>query len=220
MHRYTPLPLCYALSAAVVAAPAPFPKAWVTGWDKPVDPKGDCRFGREGEKLTIEVGGKDHFLHVEKGRLDAPRLLRDVEGDFAVQVRASVPPMSGEEYPGFRAAGLMLTDGKSFARLELKADGFVRIALGKLHEEDRPNGGCVEDTNLGNRVPLHLRLERRGNQLTTMWSADGVRWKSQLRWVQLDLPRKVKVGVVGEALASGTFQVVFDEFQLIPLGGR
>ena len=74
------------------AAPAPVykPKSsrvWFTGWDKPVDPTGGCRFDREGDVLTIAVRGKPPATEGGAENPDAPRLLRDVTGDFDMVVR-------------------------------------------------------------------------------------------------------------------------------------
>jgi hypothetical protein len=65
MHRPVASLLCAAVACAAFAAPAPVyrPKAsrvWFTGWDKPVDLTGDCRFHRDGEVLTIAVRGRSH----------------------------------------------------------------------------------------------------------------------------------------------------------------
>jgi hypothetical protein len=51
MNRYAAMLLCAVVPAAVLAAPAPAPRTsgpWFDGWDKPVDPLGDCRFERKG----------------------------------------------------------------------------------------------------------------------------------------------------------------------------
>jgi hypothetical protein len=94
MHRFTTLLLsALAAATALTAAPAPFPrpatsKMWTVGWEKPVDPLGDCRFEREGGQLTITVPGKRHVLaFLTKFELTAPHLLREVEGDFVMDVR-------------------------------------------------------------------------------------------------------------------------------------
>jgi hypothetical protein len=114
MPRLAALSLLGALVASgLVAAPAPFPRPdragpWVTGWDTPVDPVGDCRFDRDGDKLTITVPGS-------KGRSSDFSLLRDVEGDFVLQVRMAV------SFPG--AAGILLVDGKQRLQVTLAQVG-------------------------------------------------------------------------------------------------
>src|SRR4051794_37371747 len=80
--------LASATLAAPLPPPRPAPGPWVRDWDKPTDPKGDCRFERDRGQLTITVPGEGHDLDpVDDVALDAPRLLRPVEGDFAVEVR-------------------------------------------------------------------------------------------------------------------------------------
>jgi hypothetical protein len=112
MYRVATLLFCGALFlvAGVVAAPAPLPRTgpWFDGWDRPVNPLGDRRFERRGNRLSITVPGKDH----EEER--APRLLRAVEGDFFVQVRVAgtFGDERGGRVRGTRAAGICVTDGR------------------------------------------------------------------------------------------------------------
>jgi hypothetical protein len=49
MSRLAALLLCALVTAGMTAAPAPFPKPWITGWYKPL---GEGRFDRKGDKLT------------------------------------------------------------------------------------------------------------------------------------------------------------------------
>src|SRR5262245_31921936 len=124
MRPRLPLLALALLAAPLLAAPVPPPKPakasgpWFDGWDKPVDPKGDCRFERKGDRLTLTVPGKGaHTLdegpgNVVKATSTAPRLLRDVEGDFTIQVRVG----GGMDGPARRgagyAAGLIVMDGE------------------------------------------------------------------------------------------------------------
>src|SRR4051794_6272305 len=112
MHRFAAFLFVGLFAAAVLAAPAPRPRPptpWVTGWDKPVDPSGDCRFDRDGDRLTISVPGKGHELNYERP-MTAPQLLRDVEGDFDVQVRvtATFLPVNPLGVGGTRSACILL----------------------------------------------------------------------------------------------------------------
>src|SRR5207253_2814760 len=97
------------------AAPAPLPRPWALGWDRPVDPLGDCRFERAGEVLTITVPGERHGLEASGRYLNAPRLLRDVKGDFSsVRVGGGLRPGGRNRC---RSAGLVVTDGRALVRL-------------------------------------------------------------------------------------------------------
>src|SRR5262249_6615698 len=120
MCRSLSVLLCALAAVLVQATPAPFPRTdrpWYTGWDRPADPRRDCRFDRKGGRLTITVPGKGHEIDLAKGRLQAPHLLRSVEGDFAVQVR-----VGGNFRPtgrsGYHRAGLLVTDGTIFIKFE------------------------------------------------------------------------------------------------------
>src|SRR5262249_33983989 len=86
---------------------------WLTGWDEPVDLVGDSHFDRGGGQLTLTVPGKGHDLHSS----NAPHLLRDVEGDFIMQVRVGGDflPIDG----GYRSAGILLLSCKKRVTLEL-----------------------------------------------------------------------------------------------------
>lgn len=101
------------VACAVLAAPVPQRQPFKTGWDEPKDPDGDCKFIRDADTLTIEVPGKDHDFVPQRKRFNAPRLLRDIEGDFAMQVRvrgAFRPSAKStvEGIPSRVAAGLLL----------------------------------------------------------------------------------------------------------------
>jgi regulation of enolase protein 1 (concanavalin A-like superfamily) len=181
MHRFAALLLC---SASLVAAPAPFPRPprasgpWIDGWDRLV---GAGRFDRAGDRRTVTVSG---------GR---GALLRDVEGDFTMQVRVGALARPSSDKDSCRA-GLLLVDVKSSAR----GSFWARLA-----------GPPIEK-------PAFLRLERRGSVLTRAFSEDGKEWDS-LRPVKVPLSRKLKVGVVVENTTKGSWKAEFDEFKLTPL---
>ena len=141
MHRYAVLLLCALVAAGVVAAagglmaaPAPFPTRtgrasgpWITGWDRVVDPVGDCKFDRRGDRLTMTVPGQPQEVDVTRGRLNGPYLLRDVEGDFVVQVR-----VGGDFLKGQGTAGLLLLAGNNG----------VTLALGARPRDGKPHTYC------------------------------------------------------------------------------
>ena len=118
------LVLCGVLAASY---PAPQDVPFETGWDKPVDPDGDCRFLHDKGVLTIELPGRHHDLAAEADIVNAPRLLRDVEGDFTAQVRVdgyfrpTIVSTYNQAVP-FLSGGLVLMNGdRTYARLERAA---------------------------------------------------------------------------------------------------
>jgi regulation of enolase protein 1 (concanavalin A-like superfamily) len=216
MPRFAAVVLCALAVLPVSAAPAPPPQPWLSGWDRPVDPDGDCLFHRHGEALALTVPGKSHLLNGKWK--NAPRLLREVEGDFVAQVRVSgafQPVLGGEEEFPFQAAGLLLlADEGGVTRLQrvvLLRDG---KAVSRVVRE-YSNGGGRTDAAAGEAVPLRLRLERSGDWLRAGFSEDGAAW-TWLRPGTFKLPRKVKVGVLAENSSAAGFTVEFDEFRLAP----
>jgi hypothetical protein len=66
--------------------------------------------------------------------------------------------------------------------------------------------------------PAYIRVRRGGNFLYYGWSSDGVNWMVTPLVVGFpELPHKLKVGVVAEVTAEGTFEAEFDHFKLTPL---
>jgi hypothetical protein len=220
-----------AVAAGVMAAPVPFPRPgrsgpWFDGWDKQV---GKCRFAREGDTLTITVPGAGYELDVVKGPLNAPHLLRDVEGDFIVQVRTGVikcPGASGAGRTVFRRAALLLVSDNETVKFVSEAfvTGNQSSCLRTI--------GLLTPTGIGRILrtspekPTCLRLERRGDLLFGSFREDGESWerfavqfgrRKGLDPLQVKLPRKVKIGVLAESTAPGTFKAVFDQFKLTPL---
>jgi regulation of enolase protein 1 (concanavalin A-like superfamily) len=204
----------------------------VIGWDKPVDPMGDCRFERKGDRLSITVPGtpEHHFIFGREEPLHAPRLLRRVEGDFAVEVRVRGSFGKAGMSVGYRRAGLLLVDDRCdpSVKVEVALARFVHggeeaLPPVRFQTEVRYPGGGEEvegDPEPQPVRPVHLRLERLGDTCRLSCSVDGHTW-APLHDLQLKgLPRKVIVGVVAEATASGTFKAVFDQFRLTPLASK
>lgn len=224
MPRIAALLLCALAALVASATPAPEPTPWVTGWDKPVDPKGDCKFERKGDRLTIFVPGKDHEFNYGPTRrsLNGPRLLRDVEGDFVVEVL-----VSGDNWePGSkrsRGAGLVVMDEKEpIGTLEFQGrphpDEHEKQGW-EIRSEIYPDGSVTTSFDYGPIIPplgyASLRLERRGDKWRASFRKDHKEWK-ELPTLTLNrnVPRKLKVGVFAEANVEGEFKVVFDHFKL------
>jgi regulation of enolase protein 1 (concanavalin A-like superfamily) len=206
MSRFPGLLCCSLLVSASLAAPVPKAKPpgesrpWFDGWDKPVNPGGGCRFDREGGKLTVTLTGKGHAL--DWGRVGprfalkpsstAPRLMRDVDGDFKVQVRVGGAVAGPAKDDDGHRAGLLVLNG---------AESVQKLLSGPV---------------AGGR-PQHLRIERKGREVRAWSSRDGRRWQEEYV-LRRELPRKLKVGVVAEAEAA--FTAVFDQLKLTPLKAK
>jgi regulation of enolase protein 1 (concanavalin A-like superfamily) len=207
------------LAASARAQDGPFE----TGWDKPVDPDGDCQFRRDKDALTIVVPGRHHDLVAESDVMNAPRLLRDVEGEFTAQVRVdgyfrpTIQSTFNKAVP-FIGAGLVVMDGdKTYARLEragmYRNDQFGQGVLWELRVDGKPAGSKWPNFAPAEDKPLYLRLQRKGDRLQASVSADGDKW-TDAEPLDVKLPAKVKVGIAAVSTSEVRFKPRFDEFRL------
>jgi RNA polymerase sigma factor (sigma-70 family) len=194
------------------------------GWGTAIDPDGDCAFTAARHTLTITVPDTEHNLIAERGLMNSPRVLHEVEGDFVLQVRVTCDFPRGakgvtEQRPPFHGAGLLVyQDDRTYLRLEraeavhdgtphnyanweLRRDGTVARAGG-------PRDGGIE-----RHAPTWLRLERRGAWVYGYHSTDGVTWTA-LEPIEVSLPRRVRVGVSATHNTSTGFAPAFEGLQL------
>src|SRR5262245_4751159 len=198
-------------------------KGKFAGWGKAVDPDGDCKFTLDQGNLTIKIPGKDHALAFERNQMNAPRVLRDVEGDFVVQVKVSGDYPAGamsvvETRRPFHGSGLLVwSDEKNYIRLEraelVSGNDNVNYASWEL----RQDGKFERIGNTGD-LPLtekeyYLRIERRDGKFYSGVSSDGIRWTA-IEPIAIDLPRRLQVGVAAGHNTSSGFEAHFSEFKL------
>jgi S1-C subfamily serine protease len=193
----------------------------LTGWGLAVDPDGDCKFTADGKKsMKVEVPGTWHDLNPHVNKLNSPRVIRTVEGDFSVTVRVggefrpTGKPQNPKSVPSNGGGIVVWKDSDNFIRLErfaisrgnrvtplvifLEREGGYQ---GAEHNEGYPGGDC------------YLRMERKGSRITGSWSTDGTRWK-QLKPIDTVWPPQLKVGLTVANSNSEPLSVTFDEFAL------
>lgn len=234
-HVYALLSL---LAACVVLA-APAPKG---GWER-VDPDHDCKIIIKDNTVTMELPGGDHDLAPKRGRFNAPRLLREIDGDFIMQVRvcASFLPSSKSSVDGEDprvAAGLVLIPAdKHCIRLEYGAyrrkgeqDSVPSFRMRGEQIWNVEEGGWElpwkQQIRKGKEERIYLRLDRRGNAIYRFLSPDGEKWYAGSdtrdgtieRTISVEfsaLPAKLKVGLAAYSTSTEPFKVLFDQFKLI-----
>jgi regulation of enolase protein 1 (concanavalin A-like superfamily) len=224
--------LACALAATAAGAPVPKPKDigfYKPGWDRPIDPDKDCRFTVSRGELTIEVPAKVHELYANFKLANAPRLLRNVTGDFSVEVRVTGPFHATEKstlkgQPAYTTAGLIIDTGDP-ARGSFRFDfGMCRyqralVTLGQVYNTTRGRSGTWGTEGPGYYSLLkgakaaYLRIERRGNAIYPAVSADGKKWTPR-PWFELKYPHKVKVGLIVTSTSNAPLKVTFDRFKL------
>jgi uncharacterized protein (TIGR03067 family) len=188
----------------------------IPGWGKVVDPNRDCQFAKSKDELTITVPGGEHDLNPYFRNLAAPRVLRNANGDFDLQVEVPVfnfpkPKASIAGHTNFVAAGLLLwVDDQNHVRFELAADGDSGRSFANLHGFTKGLTVIDEKFNLPNQT-IYLKIERRTGTLRFLHSGDG------LKWLNIDIPNlkakfdnpEVKIGVVAVNVTTGTHVATF-----------
>ncbi|HTU18363.1 MAG TPA: tetratricopeptide repeat protein [Gemmataceae bacterium] len=186
------------------------------------NPDHDVQFKEAEGRLTITVPAWPHLLGVEGGLSNSPRVLFDVEGDFAAQARVggdfrpATIAANGRRLSWLGAGLLLWVDDNTFLRLE-RAGWYGRKPFTLyVNWEARQNG---KPKNPRHNYPglstaeTYLRLERRGKQILASYSEDGRTWR-QVTPLAIELPAKVKIGVLAGSSMGRVFAPTFDQFQI------
>jgi RNA polymerase sigma factor (sigma-70 family) len=223
----------------IKTSPASFravPPVFLKGWGQPIDPDGDCSFDLENRRLTIKVPGKGHGLEAEVNALNAPRVLREIEGDFIadLEVEGAFKPRGPSANPNgfpFVGAGLLLwSDDGNYIRLERAAivrdEHLLNPAGGAGGQDEQLVPYILFQERRDRRVvppdpgvpvpdgPIFLRLERKKDQIMAAVSVDGHGWRAfPPRTVRL--PAKLKLGVAAISSSSEPFTVTLTNFRVL-----
>ncbi len=188
-----------------------------------IDPDDDCLVSRDeaSGRASILVPGSAHLLSVEIDRMNAPRILREVTGDFEVRVR-----VKGIDAPGARAttgryapyhgAGILLWKNPDhYVRLEIAADHRKTGAYPYANFELRRAGRLV--SSWGIKIEdgsTYLRIMRAGDELRAAFSSDGRKW-TPFAVLEAGLPERIEVGVVGINSAAKPLKAEFEDFRVM-----
>ncbi len=197
-------------------------------WGDAVDPDGDCQFEldpRE-DKVRIIVPGKPHILSAEIGRVNAPRLLRDIKGDFDLIVRvAGTSNPAGKAtttvYPPYHGAGLLIwQDQENYVRLEIATDVPHRKARPYVNFEHRKDGALAISSGITNTDGSnHLRLKRRGDEIYASFGPDGMHWTS-FSPLTAKLNDRLQVGVSAINSSTKLLTAEFEGLEALEISGE
>jgi regulation of enolase protein 1 (concanavalin A-like superfamily) len=189
-------------------------------WGLAIDTGKDCEFDPQKKTLTMRVPGTWHDLNPDTGKLNAPRVIREVEGDFLIKVK-----VEGEFKPGgkstnprglpYNGAGIIIwSDSENFIRLErgalLRKDKITATAA--FEEREGGYRGAVHNIT-SQPGPVYLRLERKGSRIFGAVSFDDSSWTA-LKPIDTVWPAKLKVGLSAINSSSQPFAVQFTDFAL------
>ena len=213
------------LATSVLAAPIPKDEtgriARVYGVAH--DPDKGAEFRNVGDTLHVSLPLRPRLLAPFRGALNAPRVWREVRGNFTATVKVSFPvrakvPPRHEDVPEARAGGglvvwLDATNLLTLTRDERECDGtpgeYLRAEC------------CAKGFTRGAadyRAPQkagYLRVTRWDKGLSCSYSRDGKKW-TPLGSYAAEWGDTLKVGVVAENSFKAPFEVAFDEYTLIP----
>ena len=179
------------------------------GWGDVLDPGKDASIRLEGDQLAITVPGGLHELRPAPRKMNAPRVMRDVEGNFEVSVKISAPFDSATgrdsaEEPansGFGAGLLIWQDERNFIEFYRVAN--VPETPGRKNEfaleywmDGKSTGWTrtAEPRDISER-DYWLRLARRGDKLKAEVSPDGENW-ADLGTIPVRLSSRMRLGVL------------------------
>jgi regulation of enolase protein 1 (concanavalin A-like superfamily) len=197
------------------------PARTLKGWGQVVDPAKDCQFNTDGDRLTIDIPATKHDLSAEVGDITAPRVLKEVEGDFIAQVKVSgnvrhFGNRTSDEFLAYHGAGLILwQDERNYIRLERAA--IMREQGGSLHYgtlQFRKDFRLASTDEV--KLPeqdTYLRLERRNGRVYGAVSQDGIHWRG-FESIPVELPRRIKLGVVAINTSTERFKPAFSELEI------
>ena len=196
---------------------ADVPGKELAGWGLAIDPDGDCQINVEGQALSMTIPGKLHDLNAEIDTYNAPRVLRDVDGDFEIQVKVVGDFKPGTPFtrkgalPSMGAGLVVWRDADNFIRLE-RAAALNRGKIGTFAIFEEREGGSGSAAHNGPLTPgtAYLKLVRRGSRIFGLTSKDGKHW-TQLKPIDTVWPSELKVGLDAVTSSSDPFAVRFEE---------
>ena len=190
------------------------------GWGLAIDPDKDCEFRPDDKTLTIQVPGTWHDLNPNTNKLNSPRVVWTVEGDFvlSVKVAGDFKPAGKSTNPKgvpFNGGGILVWNNTdNFIRLERGAmfrNGKVGTFI--LFEEREAGYGGAVNNEVYAGGPCYLRMERKGSRISGALSLDGSKWK-QLLPIDTLWPAQLKIGLSAINSSSAPMAVRFEELSL------
>ncbi len=203
-----------------LAAIEPIPDRKLAAWGTPIDPDKDCEFSSAAKTLTVTVPGTLHDLNHDSGKLNAPRVVRAVVGDFVATVKVGGDFQAGGRSTNpkgipYNGGGILIwSDTDNFIRLErgaMRRGGRVNTIVA-FEERKKGNRGAVQ-TDTFPAGTCYLRLERKDGRFFAAVSADGSSWR-RLTPIDTVWPARLKVGLLAINSSTEPFAVRFEGFAI------
>lgn len=207
------LTVALGISAGAQTGPA-FP-----GWGDLVDPGKDCKVRLDDKALVFDVPAGTHALKPFPEKQNAPRVLRDIEGNFvaALKIMGDFPGDTANPET-VQSAGLLLwQDERNFIRLERRSDKHGDVLTLDYWKDGQPQDASAGVLVKGDTV--WVRLTRRMDKLKAESSHDGKTWTDLKALGSVRLSSRLNLGPLVTNSAGKPVQARFEEFQVkgIPL---
>lgn len=209
---------CLACLSSTMAAEKEIP-----GWGTAVDVDGDCIFLVVDGKLRITAPGPVHGFSIELERMNAPRVMREVSGDFLAELTVTGEFAPGEktlkERTPFNGAGIVLMqDEKNYVllrRAALERNGEYRHYSSFIVRENAQATRYIpaDNPNVENMKPTQLRLERRGDTIYGSVRQGTGLWQHMIP-KDLALEKDLNIGIIAVNASSQQFTAEFSELKL------
>lgn len=187
------------------------------------DPDKGAEFRNAGDTLHVSVPVGPRLLVPAHQVLNAPRVWREVKGNFTVtvkvsfHVRSKVPAVHEDAFASRAGGGLVVWRDDAHAltltREERASDGTPDEYFRSECHTKGSVSGSADATAPGKSG--YLRVLRWEKGLVCSYSLDGKKWKPLGSYVA-EWGETLKVGVVAENGFKGPFEVAFDEYTLTP----
>jgi regulation of enolase protein 1 (concanavalin A-like superfamily) len=195
-------------------------------WGDLIDPDNDCKVQDQGGALLVEIPGTLHDLNADIDKFNAPRVVREVTGDFSVTVK-----VAGQFQPGpqstkprtfpYNGVGIFVwqdSDNYIFlGRAAMLRNNNKVSAMAAFEEREWGARAAVNNRGI-DTGDVFLRLERRGNRILGYTSKDGASW-TRLDPMETTYPGTLKVGLYAVNTSSSPLAVRFEQFSLGKPGG-
>ena len=196
----------------------------IHGWGVATDPDGNCEFDLKKKKLSILAPGPAHDLSAELQRMNAPRVLRKVKGNFVAVVRVLGTFNPGEATipvrTAYNGAGLLLmASDRTYIRLERatlarsgRQEHYANFELRKDGEVERI--GTPADYEIDPAKVTYLRIERKGDKILGAVTQEPGKWH-KLESKTVKLPDDVLVGVATINASTRPFTSTFECLSIV-----
>jgi regulation of enolase protein 1 (concanavalin A-like superfamily) len=183
-----------------------------------VDPDGDCQVKDDEGTITITIPTTHHDLTYtdDYQKLNSPRILQDIKGDFRVEGRVETFDLpnekasSGGKY-SFVSSGLLVwQDDHNFIRMDRAAVGNSPFIWVERFQDAKSVSHKMR--GIENKDTL-LRVTRSGDKFTFETSEDGKEW-SEVHSEEAKLADQLKVGALAINTTVEEFSVKLKDFKL------